>query len=114
MPPCSVGSPTLVADLFFGRSLRGGGAVSDADWSDFLAREVTPRFPDGLTIVSAQGQWRPRNATAVIREESWLVIIATDPGPATDQRFAAIRAAYQARFHQESVGLVTTTGCALF
>lgn len=113
-PQCSVGSPTLRAELFFGRSLHGGGAVSDADWSDFLAREVTPRFPDGLTIIAAQGQWQPRSGTAVIREDTWVVVIAADLGPATDQRLAAIRAAYQARFHQESVGLVTTPGCASF
>lgn len=37
--------------------------VSDEDWRAFLAAEVTPRFPDGLTVIDAAGQWRDGAAT---------------------------------------------------
>ena len=30
----------------------------DAAWDAFLADTVTPRFPDGLTVLDARGQWR--------------------------------------------------------
>lgn len=49
---------TMVADrLFLGRQIPGGGMVSDADWTAFLAEVVTPRFPEGLTVWRAEGQW---------------------------------------------------------
>ena len=44
--------------LFFGRSNAGGEVVSDEAWAAFLADTVTPRFPDGLTVVDGAGQWR--------------------------------------------------------
>jgi len=43
------GNRTLQVELMFGREIAGHGRVSDAQWSDFLRDEVTPRFPAGLT-----------------------------------------------------------------
>src|SRR5262245_20410541 len=40
-------------ELYFGRSIPGGGQVSDNEWEKFLADVVTPRFPDGFTILNA-------------------------------------------------------------
>ena len=44
--------------LFFGRNHRNLEVVSDTAWREFLAAEITPRFPDGLTVLDAAGQWR--------------------------------------------------------
>ena len=46
--------------LYFGRSDATGApdAVSDEEWSRFLADTVTPRFPHGLTVADGAGQWR--------------------------------------------------------
>jgi hypothetical protein len=52
------GDGVLQAELLFGRNIEGRANVSDAQWTDFLGREVTPRFPDGLTVFEAAGQWR--------------------------------------------------------
>src|SRR6188508_1756794 len=41
-------NPWTVAELLFGR-----GNVSDINWNRFLDAEITPRFPDGLTIYDA-------------------------------------------------------------
>ena len=30
--------------------ITGGGEVSEAEFQKFLDREITPRFPDGLTV----------------------------------------------------------------
>ncbi len=35
--------------------------ISEADWRDFLDREVTPRFPSGLSVVDVYGQWQGKN-----------------------------------------------------
>ena len=45
-------------ELFMGRSGQSGEVVDDVAWNTFLGDAVTPRFPDGLTVLDAQGQWR--------------------------------------------------------
>ena len=64
--------------LFFGRSRQGVEVVSDAAWDAFLADEITTRFPDGLTVLDAAGQWRDSSGT-VNRERAKLVIILAGP-----------------------------------
>jgi hypothetical protein len=103
-------SPMLQADLYFGRALPGGGSVSDEDWRRFVDEEVTPRFPDGLTVTDASGQWRGQ--AGIIREASKHVTIIL---PSHDGvKLEAVRAAYRARFHQESVLLIETRVCGAF
>ena len=106
--------PMQQIELMFGRNVRGWPGVSDAAWARFLAREITPRFPDGLTVLDATGQWRDPGSGRLARERSRLVIIVTAAAPSTDGRIAAIIAAYKQRFHQKSVGVVTSDVCAAF
>ena len=47
----------LTVRLYFGQSMNGR-PIATAAWRDFVARVVTPRFPDGFTIYDARGQWR--------------------------------------------------------
>jgi hypothetical protein len=122
--PC-VGMPALSCsgslqlmqriELMFGRNIRGHLRVGDAAWARFLAREITPRFPDGLTVLDAAGQWRDPADGRIVREPSRLVIIVTaDGAPLVDDRIAAVTAAYKQRFRQKSVGVVTSPACAAF
>ncbi|MGH7544329.1 MAG: DUF3574 domain-containing protein, partial [Gemmatimonadota bacterium] len=68
----------MVADrLVFGRAIPEGGSVSDEDWRAFLEEVVTPKFPEGLTVWRAEGQWTdPRG---VLVEEPVLVIEIVHP-----------------------------------
>ena len=106
--------PAVTVQLFFGRNIKGGGGVSDADWKIFLAEAVTPRFPAGLTVLEASGQWRQRSTGRIISERSTVVEIVTDAAPETIAKFDAIRTDYKLRFHQESVGFVVNESCASF
>ena len=110
---CRAGEPAMLAQLYFGRTMHGQ-PIDDAAWRDFLAASVTPRFPDGLTVLDGYGQWRSRATGAIGREVSTVVMIATDAGAETAARLAAIRAEYRARFMQDSVGLVTGAACSSF
>jgi hypothetical protein len=75
---------------------------------------MTPRFPDGLSVLDAAGQWHDKARGRVVREPSKLVIIVTaDDAPARD-KIAAIVAAYKEQFHQRSVGVVSRPVCAAF
>jgi len=99
----------MVAELLFGRS-----NVSDRNWDRFLADEVTPRFPDGLTVYEAKGQWRNPQTRKISRERSKVVMIAMPPGADTDARLQAVIEAYKTRFKQQSVGLILRPSCVSF
>jgi hypothetical protein len=100
-------------ELYFGLSKPAGGAVSDAEWDAFVASEVTPRFPDGLTILSGYGQWR-NAAQAIVREQSRVLVILYAPAPDAEARIEEIRAAYKAAFAQESVMRIDSASCVSF
>jgi len=54
---CGSAAPQLRTTLYFG-SARPKGSVSELEWQLFLRDEVTPRFPNGMTVWDAEGQWR--------------------------------------------------------
>src|SRR3954465_12817319 len=54
---------TVADRLYFGRSIPGGGGVPDDDWTAFLRDVVTPRFPSGLSVWRADGQWLDSQGT---------------------------------------------------
>ena len=105
----------LVAELFFGRDVAGRQAVSDAEWSNFLASVVTPQFPDGLTVFDGYGQWRNPATGAIARSPHVkIVLIAVPRSPGLAARFSAVIDAYKTRFRQQSVGVITRDSCAAF
>jgi hypothetical protein len=106
--------PGQIAELLFGRDIGNHVGVSEAAWMRFVAREITPRFPDGLTITNAIGQWRDPASNRMVHEPSKRVEIVL-PGRADDEvRLDAIVAAYKRRFHQHSVGVIVQSGCVSF
>jgi len=106
--------PMLHSELYFGRNIAGRLRVSERQWTAFLKRELTPRFPDGLTVLDAQGQWRGPASGTLVREPSKLVIVVTADDAAMRERLAAAAAVYKQRFNQKSVGMVASTVCAAF
>ncbi len=113
MPTCATSQKRMVeADLYFGRSLRDGGEVSDREWQRFLDEAVTPRFPMGLSVADLDGQWRTMGM--IVRERSKELKIVL-PGAFDDEaKLAAVRKAYEDRFRQQSVLLTETFVCAAF
>jgi hypothetical protein len=103
-----------VAELLFGRDIRGRLGVSEAAWRRFVAHEITPRFPDGLTVTDAFGQWRDPDSGRIVREPSKRVEIVL-PGKADDNaRLDAVVSAYKRQFRQRSVGLIVQPACVSF
>src|SRR5947209_2580237 len=100
--------PMLDIELLLGR-----GQASDARWRQFLAREVTPRFPDGLTVYETTGQWRDPATQKIAREKSRVLRIIAPANTAPD-KIAAVADAYKQQFRQKSVGIVTREVCASF
>ena len=103
----------IEVDLLFGRNIGGRLGVTDKRWTVFLASEVTPRFPDGLTVFDASGQWRDAEKKRIVREPSKIVRIITADADA-QAKIDAVVEAYKKRFHQQSVGVVTRPACVSF
>src|SRR6266567_3103952 len=89
---CPAGTAhATAARLYFGRALPGGGAIGAVAWADFLAAQVTPLFPNGLTVLDGQGQWRDRQTGRVGTEASTVVEIVAEDNAETRARLEAIR-----------------------
>jgi hypothetical protein len=111
---CALGDTALVRDLvYFGRNRPGGGSVSDAEWQGFLNEVVTPRFPAGLTVVQATGQWKGQSGV-VEQERSEIVTLLHAADEAARRSVAEIAAEYKRRFQQEAVLRERTATCARF
>ena len=113
-PPCPDGSERFDEyRLFFGRSIGDAEGVSDDDWRAFLADTVTPRFPDGLSVIDAAGQWR-NSQGEIVRERSKMVLILAVPDSDAAKKLDEITEEYKRRFSQESVLRVTDSACVKF
>lgn len=97
-------------ELYFGRNKPTGGTVSDADWQTFVDDVVTPRFPDGLTILDADGQWKGKDG-AIAREQSKVIVLLYPRKlrKAMNIKIEEIRGEYRRRFAQEAVMRIDIT-----
>lgn len=113
-PPCPAGTERFAEyRLFFGRSRDGVEVVTDAAWRAFVAEEITPRFPDGLTVVDAAGQWRGPSGT-IERERAKMLIVLAAPGEEGMRSTGAIAEAYKRTFGQSAVLRVVGSACVSF
>lgn len=108
-PVCPAGQSQLrTAQLFLGA--KPPARVSDGDIRKFVDAEVTPRFPDGVTVMDGGGQWRG-DENRMIREAAKVVMIVLpevgDPAGKVEQ----VRAAYRAKFKQDSVVVMPPPAC---
>ncbi len=112
--PCPPGTEEFAEyRLFFGRSQGSVEVVSEEAWRAFLAEEITPRFPDGLTVLDAAGQWQGGSGE-IVRERTKLLLVLAPPGGDAMQRTDEIADAYKQAFGQSSVLRVVTPACASF
>lgn len=101
----SRGKAYIETRLFFGTERPDGGAdVSGRQFLAFIDREVTPRFPDGLTIQDGRGQWRDSNGV-IERERSYELTLLYPSSEARqrDPQIERIRDAYEKAYAQDSV-----------
>ena len=111
---CAEGTEQFVKyELFMGRNNQSREVVDDAAWSKFLEDTVTPRFPDGLTVLDAQGQWRDSEGL-VQKERSKLLVVLAPPGDDGMRLIGEVSDEYKRRFGQESVLRVESDACVSF
>ena len=96
------GSTMTRTELFFGLSKPDGGAITDQEWQAFVEDTITPRFPDGFTIIDGEGQWREASGH-ISHEHSKILLILHPHDQSSVKKLDEIRAAYKDRFKQEAV-----------
>jgi hypothetical protein len=112
---CHAGQkPQEVAQLLFGRKIGDRLGVSEARWGSFVDREISPRFPDGLTVFDAKGEWRDTARNTIVHEPSKVVEIVLPGKPDDVEQLNRIAQAYKTRFRQQSVGIVIRGACVSF
>ena len=96
------------SELYFGVGREDGpseraqtDAIGEERWRAFLDKEVTARFPDGLTVFDAYGQWLFRGAPEPNRLRSKVLVILHEDTPQRRADIEAIRLAWkEANGHQ--------------
>jgi hypothetical protein len=83
--------------LYFGLKTNDGKGISEQAWTRFLAEVVTPRFPDGLTVLSAYGQGGsdPASAGQVLAEMTKMLVIVRPDTPEAAQKIEEIKAEFR-------------------
>jgi hypothetical protein len=90
-------------ELFFGTAAPAD-EITESEFLAFLDAEVTPRFPDGLTLFKGHGRFTGEDGV-LVKEEPFMVIILhpVEQFRGNDRKIEEIRRLYKARFAQESV-----------
>lgn len=107
---CGIGAAgQLRTTLYFGTS-RPTGAVSELEWQIFVRDEVTTRFPDGLTVWDAHGQWKAPKGNIEQERSKVLLIVHPDSQKARASVMDVIER-YRKVFEQQSVLWETSKVC---
>jgi hypothetical protein len=100
-------------ELYFGLGVisdqgeEANAAANEKRWREFLDREVTPRFPDGLSVFDIYGQWRTQGQSHIERLHSKVVMLLHADAPKQRADIDAIRAAWKKETGDLSVLRVT-------
>lgn len=112
---CAAGAePQVVATMYFGRNIGGELGVSEEEWDAFVDAQITPRFPDGLTVADAAGQWRDPDSEEIVREPSKTLTVFLSEEAQGRAALDQIADAYKSQFQQQAVALVVETSCVSF
>ena len=101
-------------NVYFGQEKGGGASLSDDEWRNFLAEAITPRFPDGLTVLDARGQWFDTSEGRLYVESTKLLNVLV-PVQSAEAGLASVRQisdSYKEQFDQQAVFHTALPACA--
>jgi Protein of unknown function (DUF3574) len=90
-------------ELYFGTSKPDGTTITEAEFKAFMDREITSRFPDGLTLLTGYGQYLGDNGEIAKETSKVLVLFYPNDMTNANDNIEAIRNEYEKLFQQESV-----------
>lgn len=110
---CGGGGQRAVQELVYFGTDTPSGSVTPAEWTRFLGEVVTSRFPDGLSVWQASGQWKAASGV-IVNEQTYVLNLIHPDNAAMNKAMQDILASYKTRFQQEAVLRVTTPVCSSF
>lgn len=110
---CRDGDSLAIHDSLYFGTAKPNGIVTSEDWSAFLEKVVTPRFPQGLTSTRASGQWRGHDGE-IVREDSHVLQLLHPGEAATERSIKEVIDIYKTQFQQEAVLRIRSATCASF
>ena len=100
-------------ELLFGLSRSDGPDITEEEFQTFIDQQVTPRFPEGLTLLAGNGQFQDSTGN-IIQEGSKLLILLYPFSKDRSALVDEVRAEYKIEFQQESVLRVDEHSCVSF
>jgi hypothetical protein len=110
---CAQHEQLSVNDLIYFGATKPDGIVTKEQWAEFLKKSVTPRFPQGLTVWQASGQWRDASGK-IMQEGSFILNIVHPDDKSSDEAVRSIIREYKAQFNQDAVLRTRSPVCASF
>ena len=91
-------------EMYFGRNRKNDVPVKEYEWLEFLVDDVTPRFPDGFTVLESWGQYKGKDGVIICERGNVLILVVDDVYCIlTSDKICEIRDIYCDKFKQESV-----------
>lgn len=110
---CGSGERRFVNDQLYFGTAKPTGVVTSEEWTEFLRTAVTPRFPQGLSVWLASGQWRSADGS-ITHEASFVLNLVHPEDEPNESAVRAITTEYKSNFAQESVLRVKSYACVSF
>lgn len=112
-PSAAATQKVVRSELFFGLS-RPQGTVSESDFAQFVRHQVTPRFPQGLTLLGGNGQFRDASGALVAEDAKLLILLHALGDAEANGKIEQIRDEYKRQFEQQSVLRADSVSCVSF
>jgi hypothetical protein len=92
-------------ELYFGTAKADDPAhpVTATQFQSFINSVVTPRFPDGLTVLDGRGQWRNSDGSISKETSHELILLYPLNDRSASGKIEYIRKTYEKQYDQESV-----------
>jgi hypothetical protein len=100
-------------ELLFGLSRATGPDITEEEFQGFIDAQVTPRFPEGLTLLAGKGQFQDSTGNT-IQEGSKLLILLYPFSKDRSALVDEVRTEYKSLFQQESVLRIDEHSCVSF
>jgi hypothetical protein len=110
-PEICEGPAAFETQLFFSRSMPGGGEVNDILWRDFLEGVIAPRLKGGFTVFDAPTFRQGADAQQIDSEQQKILIVLYENEAAGSKALQEIGQSYAARFNQSAVLRVDRRVC---
>lgn len=110
---CKSGEQLAIHDSLYFGTAKPTGVVTPEEWAEFLRGTVTPRFPQGLTVWQASGQWRSADGSILQEASNVLNLVHPNDEP-SEKAVLEVVATYKSQFRQEAVLRVKVHACASF